>query len=112
MKSFSLDELQNKLERKYLIRALASANNNRTEAARLLGLQRSTFLMKIRKHGLKMDPSPMDRKLDPTRCLRGHLFDEANTYHYASKGRPRRRCLECYRQRNERKRLEARGIAS
>lgn len=40
-------------ERAALVRALATAHGNKAEAARVLGLARSTFLSKLQKHGLQ-----------------------------------------------------------
>jgi transcriptional regulator with GAF, ATPase, and Fis domain len=40
-------------ERERLVRALAAANGNKAEAARGLGLARSTFLSRLKKHGLQ-----------------------------------------------------------
>jgi transcriptional regulator with GAF, ATPase, and Fis domain len=42
-----------RLEREALVRALATAGGNKAEAARALGLARSTFLSKLQKHGLQ-----------------------------------------------------------
>jgi transcriptional regulator of acetoin/glycerol metabolism len=39
-------------ERERLVRALAAAGGNKAEAARALGLARSTFLSRLKKHGL------------------------------------------------------------
>jgi transcriptional regulator with GAF, ATPase, and Fis domain len=39
-------------ERQCLVEALAGAHNNKSEAARLLGMPRSTFFSKLKKHGL------------------------------------------------------------
>ncbi len=39
-------------ERESMVRALAAARGNKAEAARLLGLARSTFLSRLKKHGL------------------------------------------------------------
>jgi transcriptional regulator with GAF, ATPase, and Fis domain len=41
-----------RMERGELVRALASAAGNKAEAARALGLARSTFFSKLKKHGL------------------------------------------------------------
>ncbi len=41
------------LEREELVRALADARGNKAEAARALGLARSTFLSRLQKHGLQ-----------------------------------------------------------
>jgi transcriptional regulator with GAF, ATPase, and Fis domain len=43
---------RDRLERDQLVRALASAAGNKAEAARALGLARSTFFSKLKKHGL------------------------------------------------------------
>jgi two-component system response regulator HydG len=40
------------VERRMLLRALHRAGNNKSEAARRLGLKRTTFLDKLRRHGL------------------------------------------------------------
>ena len=39
-------------ERQQLVSALARCNGNKAEAARLLGIPRSTFFSKLRRHGL------------------------------------------------------------
>ena len=39
-------------EREFLVRALAAADGNKAEAARALDLPRSTFLSRLKKHGL------------------------------------------------------------
>jgi transcriptional regulator with GAF, ATPase, and Fis domain len=39
-------------ERDHLVRALAAANGNKAEAARALGIARSTLISKLKKHGL------------------------------------------------------------
>ena len=39
-------------ERERLVRALAAADGNKAEAARALGLARSTLLSRLKKHGL------------------------------------------------------------
>ena len=40
-------------ERELLVRALAEARGNKAEAARALGMARSTFLSRLQKHGLQ-----------------------------------------------------------
>src|SRR5207253_11029026 len=40
-------------ERERILHALASANGNKAEAARVLGLARSTLVSRLRKHGLQ-----------------------------------------------------------
>jgi transcriptional regulator with PAS, ATPase and Fis domain len=47
-----LDEAVESLERKYLVRALQSAGNNRTEAARLLGISVRVLHYKIKRYNL------------------------------------------------------------
>ncbi|MBY0397464.1 MAG: Fis family transcriptional regulator, partial [Thermoleophilia bacterium] len=39
-------------ERRRLLDALEEAQGNKSEAARLLGMPRSTFCSKLRKHGM------------------------------------------------------------
>jgi transcriptional regulator of acetoin/glycerol metabolism len=39
-------------ERQRLVDALDGARNNKSEAARILGMPRSTFFSKLKKHGL------------------------------------------------------------
>jgi DNA-binding NtrC family response regulator len=48
----NLKTATDELERKYILKALQYANHNRTEAAALLGLNRTTLLEKMRKLGL------------------------------------------------------------
>jgi transcriptional regulator with GAF, ATPase, and Fis domain len=43
---------RNRRERERIVRALAAAHGNKAEAARALGLARSTFLSRLKKHGL------------------------------------------------------------
>ncbi len=43
---------RNRRERELIVRALAAAHGNKAEAARALGLHRSTFLSRLKKHGL------------------------------------------------------------
>jgi DNA-binding NtrC family response regulator len=45
-------DFRDRHERERLVRALAAANGNKAEAARALGLARSTLLSRLRKHGL------------------------------------------------------------
>jgi transcriptional regulator of acetoin/glycerol metabolism len=39
-------------EREQLVRALAATDGNKAEAARVLGLARSTLVSRLKKHGL------------------------------------------------------------
>jgi transcriptional regulator with GAF, ATPase, and Fis domain len=45
-------EQRDRHERERLVRALAAANGNKSEAARALGLARSTLVSRLKKHGL------------------------------------------------------------
>jgi transcriptional regulator with GAF, ATPase, and Fis domain len=45
-------EERDRQERERLVRALAAANGNKAEAARVLGLARSTLVSRLKKHGL------------------------------------------------------------
>jgi transcriptional regulator with GAF, ATPase, and Fis domain len=45
-------EERNQRERERLVRALAAADGNKAEAARALGLKRSTLVSRLKKHGL------------------------------------------------------------
>ena len=45
------------VERRLLGRALRRSGGNKSEAARMLGLKRTTFLDKLRRHGLEQRPS-------------------------------------------------------
>ena len=47
-----LDGTLERIERRVLARALERADGNKSEAARLLGLKRTTFLDKLRRYGL------------------------------------------------------------
>lgn len=49
----SLDGTYVEVERRLLERALRRSGGNKSEAARLLGLKRTTFLDKLRRHGLE-----------------------------------------------------------
>ena len=40
------------MERRHILRTLAFTDGNRRDAARLLGIARSTLLAKLRRHGL------------------------------------------------------------
>jgi len=47
-----LDGTFEEIERTALVHALAAADGNKAEAARQLGMKRSTFISRLRKHGL------------------------------------------------------------
>lgn len=40
-------------------------------------------------------PAHLRRRLPKTHCKRGHLFNEANTYHFITDGHPARQCRAC-----------------
>lgn len=50
--NFKLKELVSAIEKSAIIDALDDANGNQSRAARLLGLNRTTFVMKMRKLGI------------------------------------------------------------
>jgi DNA-binding NtrC family response regulator len=45
-------EVRDRRERDSLLRAVAAADGNKAEAARLLGMARSTLVSRLKKHGL------------------------------------------------------------
>ena len=45
-------EARDAAEREALLRALEAAGGNKAEAARALGMARSTFVSRLKKHGL------------------------------------------------------------
>jgi DNA-binding NtrC family response regulator len=55
------------LERAEIVRALAAARGNRSSAAAMLGLKRTTLLEKMRRHGIDAyrDRAPHDASSDP-----------------------------------------------
>ena len=55
--SESLSGTYLEVERRLLERALRRSGGNKSEAARMLGLKRTTFLDKLRRHGLEQRPS-------------------------------------------------------
>ena len=96
MRPLNFYALTARFERRLVTRALRAANYNRAVAARLLGLNRTTLVMLAQRLGVDMPESPCNTK-NRTTCLRGHPFDEVNTYHYRAKGQPRRRCRICHK---------------
>jgi transcriptional regulator with GAF, ATPase, and Fis domain len=44
------------VERRHILQVLQSVNGNRSDAAKLLGMARSTLLLKLRSYGVKQDP--------------------------------------------------------
>ena len=51
-----LRDVSERLERDLIVRALARSNGKQAEAARALGISRSDFSYKLRKHGLQSAP--------------------------------------------------------
>ena len=94
MKPINLKQLVARLEERAILRALAETEHNRQDAADLLGLKRTTFVMKCKKYGVDLKRSPMDRR-NMTHCFYGHPFVEGNLYYGSSKGRVTRRCATC-----------------
>jgi DNA-binding NtrC family response regulator len=60
-----LDDTLERVERRVLKRALERTSGNRSEAARLLGLKRTTFLDKLRRHGLEHAQRPRATGAEP-----------------------------------------------
>jgi DNA-binding NtrC family response regulator len=56
-----LDGTLERVEKRVLRRALERANGNKSEAARLLGLKRTTFLDKLRRNGLEPEEGAQGR---------------------------------------------------
>jgi len=52
----------NDIERRMLERALTRAEGNKSEAARILDLKRTTFLDKLRRHGMRSPTKKKKRK--------------------------------------------------
>jgi hypothetical protein len=52
MKQINITELTTKIEKKYISKALKETKGNVAKASRLLGLKRTTLLMKIRSLGI------------------------------------------------------------
>ena len=48
-----LDGTFDQIEREALLRALGRAKGNKTEAAKLLGLKRTTFMSRLQKQGIE-----------------------------------------------------------
>jgi DNA-binding NtrC family response regulator len=51
----TIETTRNAGEREQLLQALREANGNKAQAARLLGLPRSTFFSKLKKHAIRVD---------------------------------------------------------
>lgn len=91
MKPIQLNDLIDRLERKYLKRSLDAVYGNRSRAAKLLGLRRTTFVMKLERHGL----TEYLREENRNSCFSGHPYTNANTYIYRKNGKVLRRCRTC-----------------
>jgi len=61
-----LDGTYAEMERHLLVRAMKRAGGNKSEAARILGLKRTTFLDKLRRQGIE-DPKPSKRSAESAR---------------------------------------------
>jgi Pyruvate/2-oxoacid:ferredoxin oxidoreductase delta subunit len=96
MRQINLDRLLLSLELKYLKRALASCNGSKKQAAYLLGLNRTTFVEKLKRNGLFVRKE--DMKQDGL-CLRGHRQIPENGKWVETKGKTgmqkRFRCKLC-----------------
>jgi len=46
------------VERRHILRVLQATGGNRTEAARILGLDRKTLYRKLLSYGAALDPTP------------------------------------------------------
>lgn len=46
------------VERRHILRVLQATGGNRTEAARILGLDRKTLYRKLLSYGATLDPTP------------------------------------------------------
>lgn len=60
-----LDGTLDRVERRVLRRALERTDGNKSEAARLLGLKRTTFLDRLRRHGLDDGQKPQPDEAEP-----------------------------------------------
>lgn len=75
-----------------------------------VGKTRMAVIGKCHREGIilrgeKCNPSPCDIFRVATYCIHGHLFNEANTYHYTQKnGNPGRKCRKCQNDWHRRKR--------
>lgn len=99
MKPIDLDAIMNRIEKRYLTKALRECDMERSPAARLLGLKRTTFVMRLKKHGL-LEAMPTSAQRRQGRfCKNGHEYTEGNTYVITTASRSYKRCKTCVRGR-------------
>jgi DNA-binding protein Fis len=102
----SLYEVVSNLERSYIQAALEQSNFNRDQAAKLLGIKRTTLVMKAKRLNMAIQRSPQDKR-DMTHCLIGHPFGDDNVYIIRTEsGRIHRRCKICANQNAKRRYLQ------
>ena len=103
MKPVDLDAILARIERRYLMKALRECDMERSPAARLLGLKRTTFVMRLKRHGLlEAMPTPAQQRQGQY-CKSGHEYTEENTYIITTASRSYKRCKACVRSRYESK---------
>lgn len=99
MKQIDLDAILARIERRYLVKALRECDMERSPAARLLGLKRTTFVMRLKRHGLlESMPTPAQQRQGQY-CKNGHEYTEDNTYIITTASRSYKRCKTCVRGR-------------
>jgi len=65
-KGIRLQEATREFERRFIAQAMAKANGNKSDAARLLGIHRNTLASKLNSHG----EAPRKRRRRPRRVRR------------------------------------------
>lgn len=99
MKPIDLDAIMARIEKRYLTKALRECDMERSPAARLLGLKRTTFVMRLKRHGLlEAMPTPAQQRQGRF-CKNGHEYTEGNTYVITTANRSYKRCKTCVRDR-------------
>lgn len=81
-----------RVERRIILRTLKMTDGNRAEAAKSLGLGRTTLVEKIRRMKIEM-PSAADNRFK-THCYNGHELSPENVY-LVGKNKTQRRCIAC-----------------
>ena len=100
-KEIDLDSILNRIELRYITMALKECNYHRGKAAKMLGVKRTTFVMRMKRHGILSEmPSPASTR-DRITCMKGHPLDPNNTYLIKTKTRTYKRCKLCVRERYE-----------
>ena len=76
MRSFDLKKLVRSLETRAIRRALIEHDYNQAQAAKSIGLMRSTFVMKCKRYGIDLAKNPFrhERLAD---CPHGKIYIEA-----------------------------------